>query len=160
MSELLVSIAVGLLMLVGLVGIFIPFFPDLLLIWVATLGYGIILNWRADGVIYFVLITGIMIVGIFADLWMGSVGGRLGGASWKSILLGSIAGFLGMFLLTPVGGLAIMLASIFFLEYQRAGSAEAALKAMLGVGVGYGASFVIKLFIALGMIALWLIWVL
>ena len=67
MSELLVSIVIALIMLVGLVGIFIPFFPDLLLIWGAALGYGLILNWRADGIIYFVLITGLMLIGIFAD---------------------------------------------------------------------------------------------
>jgi len=160
MSELLVSIAIGLIMLVGLVGIFLPFFPDLLLIWGAALGYGLILNWRADGLIYFVLITVLMLIGIFADFLMGSVGGKLGGASWKSILLGSLAGFIGMFLLTPVGGLAIMLLSIFLLEYQRAESAEDALQAMLGVGIGYGASFIIKLFIALAMIVAWLVWAL
>jgi len=160
MSELLISIAIALIMLVGLVGIFIPFFPDLLLIWGAALGYGFILNWKADGLVYFVLITGLMLIGIFADFWMGSVGGKLGGASWKSIFLESIAGFFGMFLLTPIGGLAIMLLSIFLLENRRAESAKDALKAMLGIGIGYGASFVIKLLIALGMIAVWLVWVL
>lgn len=160
MSELLVSIVIALIMLVGLVGIFIPFFPDLLLIWSAALGYGLILNWRADGIIYFVLITGLMLIGIFADFWMGSLGGKLGGASWKSILLGSLAGFLGMFLFSPIGGLALMLLSIFLLEYRKAQSAEEALKAMLGVGIGYGASFAIKIFIALAMIVAWLAWVL
>lgn len=160
MSELVVSVLIGLTMLLGLVGILIPFFPDLLLIWGAALGYGLLLNWRADGLIYFILISALMLVGIFADIWMGSIGAKIGGASWKSILLGSLAGFLGMFLLTPVGGLAILLLSIYLLEYRRVGNAQDAAKAVLGVGVGYGASFVMKLFIALGMIAIWLVWAL
>jgi hypothetical protein len=45
------------------------------------------------------------------------------------------------------------------MEYYRLGDAEEALKGMLGVGLGYGASFGVKLLIGLLMMGLWVVWV-
>jgi hypothetical protein len=45
------------------------------------------------------------------------------------------------------------------MEYYRLDDAEAALKGMLGVGLGYGASFGVKLVIGLLMVGLWVVWV-
>jgi hypothetical protein len=63
-----------------------------------------------------------------------------------------------MIFLTPLGGIGIMLLSIYLLEYRRVGDAEKALRAMLGAGIGFGASFGIKLVVGLGMIAIWVYW--
>ena len=45
------------LMLIGLVGIVFPIIPDLILIWAAALGYGLIIDWCPHGMIYFVVDT-------------------------------------------------------------------------------------------------------
>jgi uncharacterized protein YqgC (DUF456 family) len=153
-----IACLIGLIMLVGIVGLFIPVFPDLLLIWAAALGYGLIIGWEANGPLLFGLITLLAIVGTLADVWMSTLGGRAGGASFGSIIVGTIFGFLGMIFLTPLGGIGILLLSIFLLEYRRIGDADKALKAMLGAGIGFGASFGIKLVIGLGMISIWVYW--
>jgi uncharacterized protein YqgC (DUF456 family) len=158
MTETAITCLIGLIMMVGIVGLFIPIFPDLLLIWGAALGYGLIIGWEANGPTLFGLISLLGLLGILADVWMSTIGGKVGGASFVSIVIGSILGFFGMIFLTPLGGIGIILLSIYLLEYRRVGDAEKALRAMLGAGIGFGASFGVKLVVGLGMIAIWVYW--
>ena len=58
--------------------------------------------------------------------------------------MGLILGIIGFVFLTPIGGLAFLLVGTFTMEYYRLGDAEQALKGMLGVGLGYGASFAVN----------------
>lgn len=158
MIETVIRSLIGLIMLAGIVGLFIPVFPDLLLIWGAALGYGLIVGWKSNGPLLFALITLLGIVGTLADVGMSTLGGKAGGANFGSIALGSILGFLGMIFLTPLGGIGVLLLTIFLLEYRRVGDADKALKAMIGAGIGFGASFGVKLVIGLGMISIWIYW--
>ncbi len=89
MPESLVTILVGVAMITGLVGIFIPLFPDILLIWGAGLVYGLVVGWGSAGPWLFALITVLGVIGILTDLLLTSLGGKIGGASIKSIRLES-----------------------------------------------------------------------
>ncbi|NIM93626.1 MAG: DUF456 family protein [Anaerolineales bacterium] len=159
MSETLLTVLTGLVMVLGFVGIFLPLFPDLLVLWGASLGYGLIVGWGEYGPWLFGAITLLAAVGVAADLWMSALGGRIGGASVASIVVGLILGIFGFIFLTPVGGIVLMLLGSFIMEYRRLGSADLALKAMLGLGVGYGAAIGIKLGIGLVILGLWIAWV-
>ena len=44
-------------MLIGLVGLVIPIFPGIMVIWLAALGYGVVTGFTTLGTILFVLIT-------------------------------------------------------------------------------------------------------
>ena len=52
-----------------------------------------------------------------------------------------------------------MLGVTFYLEFQRLKDRDLALKGMVGVALGFGASIAAKLGTALAMILLWIIWV-
>jgi hypothetical protein len=159
MPESLVTILVGVAMITGLVGIFIPLFPDILLIWGAGLVYGLVVGWGSAGPWLFALITVLGVIGILTDLLLTSLGGKIGGASIKSTLIGILAGFVGTILLSPIGGVFVMLGVTFFLEFQRLKDRDLALKGMVGVALGFGASIAVKLGIGIAMILLWIIWV-
>ena len=146
-------------MLFGLLGALLPVIPDMIIIWGAALGYGLLLGWGDSGPWIFGVITLLGLGGVVAEIWMSGMGGKIGGASFKSILVGLILGVIGFIFLTPLGGLALLLVGTFTMEYYRLGDAEAALKGMLGVGLGYGASFGVKLLIGLLMVGLWVLWV-
>jgi hypothetical protein len=73
--------------------------------------------------------------------------------------VGIIAGFVGMIFLSPIGGIFVMLGVTFYLEYRRLNDTDLAVKGMLGVAIGYGASIGVKVGIAVVMILLWLVWV-
>jgi uncharacterized protein YqgC (DUF456 family) len=160
MPASIVTILVGVAMFAGIVGIFIPLMPDILLIWGAGLAYGLIVGWGSLGPWMFGLMTILGIIGLLTDLWLTSLGGKIGGASLTSILVGIFAGFVGMIFLSPVGGIFVMLGATFYLEYRRLKDTDLAVKGMLGVAFGYGASIAVKVGIALTMILLWVIWVL
>ena len=159
MPESLITILVGIGMLAGLVGIFVPLMPDILLVWGAGLAYGLVVGWGSFGPWMFALMTILGVIGLLTDLWLTSLGGKIGGASLFSILAGILAGFVGMIFLSPIGGIFVMLGVTFYLEYRRLKDTDLALKGMLGVALGYGASIGVKVGIAVAMILLWIIWV-
>jgi uncharacterized protein YqgC (DUF456 family) len=158
MSDILVAILTGIVMFIGLLGALLPVIPDLVIIWGAALGYGLIVGWGDSGPWIFGAISILGLGGVLTEIWMSGVGGKVGGASFKSILVGLILGIIGFIFLTPIGGVALLLVGTFAMEYYRLGDAEEALKGMLGVGLGYGASFGVKLLIGLLMMGLWVVW--
>ncbi len=105
------------------------------------------------------MLTVLGVIGILTDLCLTSLGGKIGGASIKSTLLGILAGFIGTILLSPIGGVFVMLGVTFFLEFQRLKDRDLALKGMVGVALGFGTSIAVKLGTGLAMILLWIIWV-
>ena len=129
MTDIVITILLGLAMFVGLAATIIPA--------IAVLG----------------------IAGQAAEMVLSGMGARRGGASWLSTFGGLAAGVIGLFVFGPLGLIAGLLLGTFLLEFARHKNADEALKAMFGMGVGYGASFVVKFLLGLVMIAVWIAWV-
>lgn len=146
-------------MLVGLAGVVVPILPDAALIWLAALGYGLLVGWGQWGGYLFALITVLGAVAAAAEIWGGGLGARAGGASFWGIVGGFLLGFIGLVFFSPIGGVLGLLAGTFLVEWWRLRDSRLAAKGMLGVGVGYGMAFFAKLVLALAMISAWLIWV-
>jgi len=147
-------------MLVGLVGLVIPIFPGIVVIWLAALGYGIITGFSSPGTLIFILLSVLMLVGVTVDnLLMGS-GARRAGASWSAILVALLAGILGTLLLPPIGGLIAAPAAVLLVEFLRGRDWGQAWRATRGLAVGWGISFLARFGIGVVMIGLWFVWVL
>jgi len=158
-TDSLLTVVAGILMLVGLLGIFLPLVPDVLLIWGAALGYGLLVGWGASGPWLFGVITLLGLLAAAAEAWVSGAGAYKAGASAWSILAGLAGGVAGFFLLPPLGMVIGLLAGTFLAEYLRRKDARQAARAMVGMGLGYGVSFVVKLFFGLGMVGAWAAWV-
>lgn len=159
MSEILLTVLLGVGMLIGLAGIILPVLPDMILIWGSALLYGLLVGWGEYGGWLFAGISVLALVGLLADAWVSGLGARKGGASFWSSLGGLLAGIIGLFVAGPLGLIGGMLLGIFVIEYWIHRDPDRALRATLGMGVGYGASFIVKIFLALAMIAIWIGWV-
>lgn len=146
------------IMLVGLVGLIMPVFPGIIVIWLASLGYGIVNGFELVGAIVFAFITLIMIIGELVDNVLMGAGARQGGAAWLSIVLGLVGGVVGTLLLPPVGGLVLAPLTIFLIEFRRVKDAKLAWKATRGVALGWGVAYFVKISLGVLMIGLWLIW--
>ena len=158
---LLVSL-VGLtqfIMLVGLIGLLLPIFPGMLVMWLGALGYGVVAGFTPLGIALFVLITILAVAGSLTDNVLMGVGARKGGASCFTVIVALIAGIVGTILLPPFGGIVGALLAIFLLELIRLRDIRKALVAMLGLTTGWGLSFVIRFFIGIVMMVLWWLWV-
>ncbi len=159
MIEILVTILAGLLVLIGVIGAVIPVLPDISLIWGATLAYGLIAGWGESGPWLFAAISLMGLFGVAADVWVSSTGAKMGGASIWSAVGGVLLGFIGLLFFGPLGLFGGMAVGTFLLELIRRRKPMDALRAVLGVGLGYGASFLVKLILSIGMAVIWVVWV-
>jgi uncharacterized protein YqgC (DUF456 family) len=145
-------------MLVGLVGLAVPVFPGILVMWLAALGYGLVSGFSPLGIGLFIVLTLAMIAGEIVDNLLIGAGARQGGAAWRSIIVGALAGLGGTLLLPPLGGLVAAPLAVLLLEYRRGRDWQRAWRATRGLALGWGLSFLVRFGIGLGMIGLWLAW--
>lgn len=144
--------------LVGLVGLIVPIFPGIVVIWLATMVYGIVVGFSTVGIIIFVVLTVLMIAGTMADNFLMAAGSRTGGASWWTIAAGLLAGTIGTIVFPPFGGLIAAPLVILLIEFLRVREINQAWRATGGLVVGWGMSFFVRLGIGILMLLLWLLW--
>ncbi len=163
LSEFLLQWITLTFMLVGLVGLVIPIFPGIVVIWLATLTYAIIAAFAgkmgAWDWLLFGLITILMIVGSFIDNIIIAKKLRETGTPWKSIGIGYAAGLVSSLFLTPFAALLITPLALYAAEYWRLRDARQALDSAKGWLIGFGWTFLVLVAIGALMIALWLLWV-
>ena len=159
MTAIVITTLLGRAMLVGLASTLIPVIPDLGLILISALGYGLLVGWGENGWWLCTIIVLLGLAGQTAEMLVSGAGARRGGASWLSTFGGLAAGVVGLFVAGPIGLIAGLLLGTFMLEFIRHKNTEEALRAMFGMGVGYGVSFVVKFLLGLVMIGTWITWV-
>jgi len=152
------AVLAGMFMLIGLIGALLPAVPDLILIWAAALGYGLLAGWGTWGPWLFAGISLLCGAGLLIEVLTSTAGARIGGASGWSIAGGVVAGVLLLVVAGPLGGLIALLAGIFLLEWRRHRDGRRAGKAVLGTAIGYSASFLVKFAIGFAAIGLWVVW--
>lgn len=143
---------------VGLLGLVVPIFPGLTIIWLAALGYGVVTGFTTLGWVLFGVITVLFIGGALVDNVLMGAKAHQGGATWLTLLLGYVAGIVGTIAFPPIGGIIATPLVILLLEYQRQHDFSKALASLRGLAVGWGLSFVARFFIGVAMIGLWLVW--
>jgi len=157
--EITLTVLLGLTMLVGLLGLLVPIFPGLVIMWLAALGYGLVAGFNTPGIILFALITLLAIGGSLVDNVLMAAGGRKGGASWVTIAIALLAGIAGTILLPPFGGIIAAPLAIFLMEYIRLKDWGKAWQAFKGLTVGWGLSFAARFGLGVVIMLLWVLWV-
>ncbi len=145
-------------MLIGLVGLIVPIFPGLVVIWLAALIYGIAVGFGIKGWIIFILISVLALVGGIVDnIFMGTKA-REGGAAWISIWISYVAGIIFSLVFTPLMGLVAAPAGLFVSELIHRRDWRPALKTVRAMIIGWGWSFVVRLIMGVIMTGLWMVW--
>ncbi|MEX2143048.1 MAG: DUF456 domain-containing protein [Anaerolineales bacterium] len=147
-----------LIMLIGLFGMLIPIFPGGFVIWLAILIFGLINGLSGLGLVLFIIITLLMIVGFVVDDVFMAAAARKSGASWWSLFFAFIGGVVGTFLLPPFGGLLGAPGLLYLTEYLRKKSLGHAWTVTRGLLIGWGWSFVARFALGVLMIGLWFVW--
>ncbi len=158
LSALVTTIA-AVIMAVGLFGLIIPIFPGITIIWLAVLGYGLVTGFNTLAWVLFAIITVLAIIGMVIDNVLMNAKAHKEGAAWSSLALGMLGGLVGTLLLPPAGGLVAAPLIVLVAEYARQRDINKALLTVRGFLIGWGASFVVRFFIGLAMIGLWVVWV-
>jgi hypothetical protein len=147
-------------MLVGLFGSLVPFFPGLLIIWLAALGYGLIAGFGTLGTVLFILTTLLLVAGMLVDNLLAGYGAFQGGASWLSITVALLAFMAGTIFFPPLGGLIATPLAVLLLEFVRKKNMRQAWLAVRGLAAGWGVSYAVRFVIGIVMILFWWLWVL
>ena len=161
-GELLLQWLTLIFMLVGLVGLILPIFPGIELIWLAALVYGLVEYFAGQMTLWGWLILGLLtillVVGMFIDNVIIARKLLETGTPWKIIGLSYAAGLLSSLFLTPIAALFITPLALYGAEYWRLHDARQALTSLKGWLVGSGWTFLAEFALGVLMIGLWLLW--
>jgi hypothetical protein len=150
------------ILLVGLVGLIVPVFPGLTVMWLATLVYALLQNaasrmtgwdWFA-----FAIITILMIGGNIVDNIIIATKMRDQFIPWSSILLAFAAGIIASIFFTPLVGLVAAPLGLFLAELRRLKNRDEAWASTKAYMIGWGWAFGARFIIGLTMIGSWMLW--
>ena len=160
LSDSLLNIVILLTMLVGLLGLIIPIFPGLVIIWIGSLAYVLKTGFEFPAWLMFSILTVIMIVGSLLDNFVMGKQAHKQGASWLSIVLAILFGIVGAFIIPIIGGFLGAILALFIAEWIRRKNWRDAINATTGLAIGCGWAVVLRFILGVVMIALWGVWVL
>jgi uncharacterized protein YqgC (DUF456 family) len=149
-------------LLIGLLGLIIPVFPGLTVMWIGTLVYAMVqagnekmgwIDWTL-----FALITLLMIVGNVIDNIIIARHVREKQVPWSSILMGFAAGLIASLFFTPLVGLVASPLGLFLAELHRLGDRQAASANTRAWMIGWGWSFAVRFIIGVAITGLWMVW--
>jgi len=149
-------------LIVGLLGLIVPVFPGLVIMWLGTLAYAILQSAAGNMTgwkwVIFGIITVLMIAGSIADNLIIAQKMRDKYIPWSSILFAFAASLIASLFFTPLIGLVAAPAGLFLAESRRLKDRDAAVDSTKAYMIGWGWAFGIRFLIGLMMIGLWMIW--
>jgi uncharacterized protein YqgC (DUF456 family) len=153
-SELIVAL---LIMVVGLIGCVLPVVPGLPIVWLGALYYAWQTGFSQVGILTLALLFVLMLVGATANIWMGSLGARSGGASPWSSLLGLLLGMVGLLVFNLPGMIIGSLLGVAVPELLRHRDWRQTLRASGGYLLAWALASVVEVGIGLLIVLFFLI---
>lgn len=149
--------AVGVVMLVGLVGVLLPIVPGLLLIWLAGLWWTLAdgggpIRWTVLGVLTVLLVLGTVVKYVLPAR---SASAR--GAPVSTLAAGAVGAVVGFFVIPVVGLLIGGLAGLYLAEYARLREPGPAWLSTRSALIAIGIGVLVELATGVVMVATWLI---
>jgi uncharacterized protein YqgC (DUF456 family) len=149
-------------LIVGLLGLIVPVFPGLVVMWLGTLVYAILQNGAGNmnGWKWFIfgIITLLMITGSIADNLIIARKMRDKYVPWSSILFAFGVSLIASLFFTPLVGLVAAPVGLFVAESRRLKDRDAAVDSTKAYMIGWGWAFGIRFLIGLVMIGFWMLW--
>jgi uncharacterized protein YqgC (DUF456 family) len=161
-AEALVQAITLFVLIFGLIGLLVPIFPGLTVMWLATLVYALIeaaagkmgaIDW-----VLFAFITLLMLGGNVIDNIIIARHMRDREIPWSSILVGYAAGVIASIFLTPVVGLVASPLGLFAAEVMRLHDRQAAFASTKAYMTGWGWSLAARIAVGIAMVGLWMLW--
>lgn len=149
-------------LIVGWLGLIVPIFPGLTIMWLGTLVYTLVENaagsmtgwkWFLFGVITLLMITGNIVDNIIIARKM-----RDKYVPWSSIIFAFVVGIVASIFFTPLIGLVAAPVGLYLAENRRLKNNEAAIESTKAYMIGWGWAFAARFTIGLVMIGFWMLW--
>jgi hypothetical protein len=161
-GQVLLEVLTFTVLVFGLLGLLIPVFPGLTVMWLATLVYAVIQSMLGNmtwvGWVLFTVITLLMLGGNVVDNIIIAKHVRDKDVPWSSIIWAFVAGILGSMFFTPLIGIVASPLALFLAEWYRLKDRGAALQTTRAWLTGWGWSLAARMGIGIVMIAFWGLW--
>ena len=149
-------------LIVGLLGLVVPVFPGLTVMWLGIVFYAFVqfvgrkMTW-VDWVL-FALITLLMLGGNVLDNIIIAKHVRDKDVPWSSIIWASVAGIIVSIFLTPIAGIIASPLGLFLAEWYRLKDRNTAFASTKAWLTGWGWSFLARFGVGILMILFWGLW--
>jgi len=161
-AQVFLEVATFAVLIFGMLGLLIPVFPGLTVMWIATLVYAIIQaslgNMTWVGWLLFTLITLLMVGGNVVDNLIIAKHVRDKDVPWSSILWAFAAGIVVSLFFTPIAGMVASPTGLFLAEWQRLKDRKAAIETTKAWMTGWGWSVAARMGIGFLMLLFWGLW--
>lgn len=158
-AEWLSVVVTGVAIAAGIVGTLIPVLPGLILVWAATLVYGLLTDFGPVGWVAMTLITILLGLGTFVSYKIPQRRVAAAGVQKSDQFLGLVLAIVGFFVL-PIVGLVVGFAlGIFLAQYLRTRDGPTSRRATKEALIGMLQSAAAQAAIGLVMAAIWVVWV-
>ncbi len=150
------TVLVGLVMLIGLIGVFVPILPGLVLIWAATLLWTV----NEEGTVRWVVLaisTLLLATALILKYLIPARNVQKSGAPTTTLIAGLLGAVVGFFVIPVVGFIIGGVAGILLAELLRLRSFRPAGRSTMAALVGVGIGVLIELFAGVAMILVWLL---
>jgi uncharacterized protein len=151
----IVAVVTLIVMLIGLLGVFVPVMPGLLVVWAASVGTTLWVGADAVGWAVAGVLTLLFGLGTAATVYLPARQGRRGGAPASSLLAALAGAVVGFFVIPVLGFLVGALGAFLVAEQLRLGEWGPAWSSTGALVRAYGIGVLVELVLGLTMIAVW-----
>ena len=154
------ELVVLLVMLVGVVGVLVPFLPGLVLVWAAGIAWVWFDGHGPAHLAVGVVLTGLLAVGIVAKYVLPARSASGAGAPTSTLLVGAVGAVVGFFVIPVVGLVVGGVAAVYLAELARQQDFGLAWRSTWAVLRAIGIGMLVELTAALLMVGVWALGVL
>jgi uncharacterized protein len=149
------ELVVLLVMLVGVVGVLVPFLPGLVLVWAAGIAWVWFDGHGPAHLFVGLVLTGLLAVGIVAKYVLPARSASGAGAPKSTLLVGAAGAVVGFFVIPVVGLVVGGVAAVYLAELARLQDLGLAWRSTWAVLRGIGIGMLVELTAALLMVGVW-----
>jgi uncharacterized protein YqgC (DUF456 family) len=157
-GEWLATLVVGLTMLVGVAGTFLPVLPGLFLIWAAGIGYGFVVGFDPVAWMAILASTGLLGLGLYLNVRIPQKSAAESGLGIPAQLFGLVLAVIGFFVVPLVGFPLGFVLGVFVVRYRSTRDTAQAWASTKKSVVSILRASASQAACGLGMFVVWLLW--
>lgn len=158
MSDGVVTVAMLVVMLIGLAGTLIPILPGIALMWVMAVAYGFVVGFDAVAIGALVVITILAAAAVVVGVALPKRAATESGAATSSQVSAAVGAVIGFFVIPVVGVVIGALVGIGLAEYHDKRNWPAARASTIAIAKGFGLSTLVQFAIGFAILLVWLVW--
>lgn len=152
------ALLTGAVMAIGILGTLIPIVPGIGLIWVAAIVWGVVAGFGTVGVISMILITGLLVIGVFLGLRIPQRAASAEGLTRIGLFAGIVVAIVFAFILPVVGAPIGFVVGVWIVRMMDTRDAASAWRSAIRTTIALVRASATQFVVAVLMSLVWVAW--